>query len=48
MLSGIVTLLLLALFLIGWYWAWSPARRSEFDAAAQLPLDEVRELHDDR
>ena len=40
MVSGIVTLLLLALFLVGWAWAWRPQRKPDFDAAAQLPLQE--------
>ena len=40
MISGIVTAVLLVLFLAGWFWAWSPKRRAEFDAAARLPLDE--------
>ena len=40
MLSGIVTTLLLVLFVGGWIWAWSPKRKTEFDAAARLPLDE--------
>ena len=38
MVSGIVTLLLIALFLGGWAWAWRPARKGEFEAAARLPL----------
>lgn len=38
MLSGIVTAVLLALFVGGWYWVWRPERKSEFDEAAQLPL----------
>lgn len=38
MMSGIVTIVLLALFVGGWAWAWRPARRAEFEAAAQLPL----------
>ena len=41
MVSGIITVALVALFLGGWAWAWHPARRSEFDAAARQPLDEV-------
>ncbi|PJK00568.1 CcoQ/FixQ family Cbb3-type cytochrome c oxidase assembly chaperone [Lysobacteraceae bacterium NML91-0213] len=43
MVSGIVTLLLLLLFVGGWVWAWSPRRKRDFDEAAQLPLadDEV-------
>jgi cytochrome c oxidase cbb3-type subunit 4 len=39
-LSGIVTSVLLVLFLVGWAWAWSPKRKPDFDAAARLPLDE--------
>ena len=40
MIAGIVSLTLLVLFLAGWIWAWRPARRAEFDAAARMPLDE--------
>ena len=43
MLSGIITLLLLLLFVAGWYWAWRPARRAEFEAAARMPLDDAAE-----
>lgn len=42
MIAGIVTGALLALFVIGWIWAWRPARRAEFDAASRLPLVEDR------
>ncbi len=42
MLSGIVTSILLVLFLAGWAWAWSPRRRADFDAAAKLPLDDAQ------
>jgi cytochrome c oxidase cbb3-type subunit 4 len=41
MLSGIVSGVLLVLFLAGWAWAWSPRRKAEFDAAAQLPLEDT-------
>lgn len=41
MVSGIITAVLLVLFIVGWMWAWSPRRRPDFDAAAQLPLDDV-------
>lgn len=41
MVSGIVTLLLMVLFLAGWAWAWSPRRKKIFDDAARLPLDEA-------
>lgn len=43
MLSGIVTAVLLVLFVGGWIWAWRPARKAEFDAAAQLPLTDFEE-----
>ena len=39
MLSGIITTILLLLFLAGWAWAWSPRRKRDFDEAASLPLD---------
>lgn len=42
-ISGIVTAVLLVLFVAGWIWAWSPRRKQEFDDAAQLPLDDRRE-----
>jgi cytochrome c oxidase cbb3-type subunit IV len=38
MLSGIITAVLLVLFIGGWIWAWSPRRKADFDAAARLPL----------
>jgi cytochrome c oxidase cbb3-type subunit IV len=37
---GIVTGVLLVLFLWLIVWAWSKARRADFDAAARLPLDD--------
>ncbi len=40
MLSGIVTAVLLVLFVIGWIWAWNPKRKKSFDDAARLPLDD--------
>ena len=40
MIAGIVTAILLALFIAGWIWAWSPKRKADFDAAAKLPLDD--------
>jgi len=40
MSAGIVTAILLVLFLAGWAWAWSPRRKRSFDAAAQLPLQD--------
>ena len=43
MLVGIVTTILLVLFIAGWIWAWRPARKAEFDAAARLPLADNEE-----
>ena len=43
MISGIVTAILLLLFIGGWIWAWSPKRRQEFEAAARLPLENNEE-----
>jgi len=40
MVSGIVTVVLLVLFLAGWAWAWSPRRKRAFDEAARLPLED--------
>ncbi len=40
MLSGIVTSLLLLVFVAGWAWAWSPRRRHDFEEAARLPLED--------
>ena len=40
MLSGIITAILLCLFIAGTAWAWSGKRRAEFDEAAALPLDD--------
>lgn len=41
MISGIVTSILLILFLGSWRWAWSPKRHHEFEVAAQIPLEEL-------
>ena len=43
MISGIVTAILLVLFMAGWAWAWSPSRKPEFEDAARLPLAENEE-----
>jgi cytochrome c oxidase cbb3-type subunit 4 len=43
MVSGVVTVVLLVVFLAGWAWAWSPRRKHDFDEAAQLPLAERNE-----
>jgi len=41
MLSGIVTSIMLVLFLMGWAWAWNPRRKADFDEAANLPFNDV-------
>jgi cytochrome c oxidase cbb3-type subunit 4 len=43
-LSGIVTAILIVLFIGTWVWAWSSRRREQFDAAARLPLEEDGEV----
>ena len=43
MVSGIVTAILLVLFVFGWMWAWRPERKVDFDAAARLPLTDDEE-----
>ncbi|WP_442682133.1 cbb3-type cytochrome oxidase subunit 3 [Stenotrophomonas sp. JC08] len=45
MISGIVTALLLVLFIGGWIWAWSPKRKREFEDAARLPLEDDNEQY---
>ena len=40
MISGIITSILLVLFVGGWIWAWSPRRKGEFEIAARMPLDD--------
>ncbi len=39
-IRGIITGVLLVLFVWLVAWAWSRARKPEFDAAARLPLEE--------
>ena len=43
MVSGIVTGVLLVLFLAGRVWAWSPRRKADFENAARMPLGEEGE-----
>ena len=37
---GIITAVVLLAFLGLWVWAWSSRRKAEFDASADLPLEE--------
>ena len=39
-LRGLLTLAVLILFVSLWAWSWSRKRQPEYDAAAQLPLDD--------
>ena len=43
MLSGIISLTLLVLFIIGSIWVHSPKRKTEFDEAARLAVDDISE-----
>ena len=40
LLSGLVTVLLLAVFIYGCFWAFSARRRQDFEEAARLPLED--------
>ena len=47
MVSGIVSLVLLVMFVAGWVWVWRPARRDEFEAVkamAQKAREENEQL----
>ncbi|MBB1087855.1 CcoQ/FixQ family Cbb3-type cytochrome c oxidase assembly chaperone [Lysobacter sp. SG-8] len=44
MVSGIVTLVLLVLFVGGWIHLWNPKLKPELEAAARLPFDEGEPL----
>jgi cytochrome c oxidase cbb3-type subunit IV len=37
---GLLTAILLVLFLGIWAWSWSRKRKKDFDEAAQLPLED--------
>lgn len=41
MLSGIVTFVLMLLFVAVWWWAWQPRKRRDFEAAARLAVDDA-------
>ena len=43
MISGIITTILLLLFIGGWVWAWSPKRKADLNEASKLPLEEGKE-----
>lgn len=39
-IRGLITFLVLVLFVSIWIWSFSRNRRSEYDAAARMPLDD--------
>ena len=39
-INGIMTALLLAIFIGIWAWAWSGKNRKNFDSMAKLPLED--------
>jgi len=43
-LSGVVTAILIVLFVGVWVWAWSSRRRAQFEQMARLPLEEDPEV----
>ena len=47
MLSGIITAILLLLFIGVCIWAFSPGRKRVFDAAAKMPLSDDPPAADD-
>ena len=40
MLSGIITVVLMLLFVAIWIWAWQPRHKQSFDETARLALDD--------
>ena len=42
-LSGIVTAILIVLFIGVCLWAYSSRRRAQFDAAARIPLEDAED-----
>lgn len=43
MIAGIITVVLLVVFLGGALWVYSPRRKTEFDKASRIPLEERNE-----
>lgn len=39
-LRGLITVVIFVLFIGIWIWAWSTRRKADFDASAELPLQE--------
>jgi cytochrome c oxidase cbb3-type subunit 4 len=48
-LFGVLTAVLLVLFVGGWLWIWRPGCRAVFDAAARMPLEDGEDaMQEDR
>lgn len=41
LLSGIVTIVLMLIFLGIWFWAWRPRHRRTFERLARMPLEDL-------
>ena len=39
--AGVVTLVVMLVFIGIWAWAWLPHHKSEFDALAKLPMQDA-------
>ena len=37
-IAGVITILLMVVFLGIWIWAWRPRHRAKFEAMARLPM----------
>ena len=46
-LFGVLSLVLLVMFVGAWIWIWRPSRREFFEAAARLPLEESTERNEE-
>jgi cytochrome c oxidase cbb3-type subunit 4 len=40
LIRGLLTVILMVLFFGMWFWSWSKKRSSDFEAAAQIPLED--------
>lgn len=47
-LQGLATLAALLAFVGVAWWAWSGRRKDKFDAAARLPLEDERDMTEDK
>lgn len=41
LLSGVVTIVLMLIFLGIWFWAWRPRHRRTFEQLARMPLEDL-------